>query len=107
MKVNIKTKNFELTEAIREYIETKMEHLNKLTSDWSIEGSAELDFEVAKETQHHNKGDVYYAEANLKVPGKLIRAEKNSDDLHAAIDSVKDILAEQIKEYKEKLSERE
>jgi putative sigma-54 modulation protein len=101
MKVNIKTKNFELTEAIREYVQIKMDYLDKFVSDWASEGGVEVEFEAAKETNHHNKGDIYYAEANLIVPGKTIRAERNADDLHVAIDAVKDILAEQVKEYKE------
>jgi putative sigma-54 modulation protein len=101
MKVNIKTKNFELTEAIREYIQTKMDYLDKFVSDWEKDGGVEVDFEAAKDTNHHNKGNIYYAEANLIVPGKTIRVEKNADDLHAAIDEVKEVLANEIKEYKE------
>lgn len=103
MKLNIKTKNFELTEAIREYVQIKMDYLDKFVSEWASEGGVEVEFEAAKETNHHNKGDIYYAEANLIVPGKTIRAERNADDLHAAIDAVKDILAEQVKEYKEQI----
>jgi ribosomal subunit interface protein len=102
MKTNITTKNFELTPSIKEYIEEKMDYLDKFTGDWASLGGVELDFEAGRTTNHHNKGDVYYAEANLKVPGKMIRAQKNGDDLHAAIDAVKEVLAEEIKEYKER-----
>jgi ribosomal subunit interface protein len=102
MKTNITTKNFELTPSIKEYIEEKMDYLDKFTGEWASAGGVELDFEAGRTTNHHNKGQVYYAEANLKVPGKMIRAQKNSDDLHAAIDAVKEVLAEEIKEYKEK-----
>jgi putative sigma-54 modulation protein len=102
MKINITTKNFELTPSIREYIEEKMDYLDKFVEGWSSTGGVELDFDAGRETNHHNKGQVYYAEANLKVPGKMIRAQKRAEDLHAAVDAVKEVLAEEIKEYKEK-----
>ncbi len=101
MNINIKAKGFDLTPAIREYTEEKMSHIERFVQKWDMEGGVELNFEVAKTTGHHNKGDVFYAEANLKVPGKLLRAEKEAEDLHAAIDAVKDMLAEEVKQYKE------
>ncbi|MDD5098745.1 MAG: ribosome-associated translation inhibitor RaiA [Candidatus Colwellbacteria bacterium] len=103
MKVNIKTKNFELTEALRDYIQEKMDYLDRLVSEWEKEGGVEMDFEAAKDTMHHNKGKVYYAEANLSVPGKVIRASKNGENLHSAIDEVKEVLAGEIKKYKERV----
>ncbi|MFA5053430.1 MAG: ribosome-associated translation inhibitor RaiA [Parcubacteria group bacterium] len=102
MKINIITKNFELTPAIREYIEGKMDYLDRFVEKWAMTGGVELDFDAGRTTNHHNKGQVYYAEANLKIPGKLIRVRKENEDLHAAIDAVKEILAQEIKEYKEK-----
>ena len=102
MKINITTKNFELTPAIREYIETKMDYLDRFVEGWATEGGVELDFDAGRDTNHHNKGQVYYAEANLKVPGTMLRVKKSAEDLHVAIDAVKDVLAEQIKEYKDK-----
>lgn len=103
MKINITAKGFELTPAIRDYIEEKMGYIEKFAENWSAEGSAELDFEAAKTTKHHNKGDVFYAEANLKIPGTLIRVQKTNKDLHAAIDEVKEVMAKKIKEYKERI----
>jgi putative sigma-54 modulation protein len=103
MKINITTKNFDLTPAIREYIQDKMDSLDKFVEEWTMTGSVEADFDAGRTTNHHNKGNIYYAEVNLKVPGKLLRAQKTEEDLHAAIDAVKEVLAEEIKEYKEKL----
>ncbi|MFA4999381.1 MAG: ribosome-associated translation inhibitor RaiA [Parcubacteria group bacterium] len=102
MKINITTKNFELTPAIKDYIDDKMDYLDKFVEEWAGTGGVELDFDAGRTTNHHNKGQVYYAEANLKVPGRMIRARKESEDLHAAIDAVKEILAQEIKEYKER-----
>lgn len=103
MKINITVKNFELTPSIKEYIEKKMSVLDKLITKWVETGSAEINFDAGRTTKHHHKGMIYYAEANLQVPGKMIRAKRTSDDLHAAIDATRDILAEELKEYKGKL----
>lgn len=101
MNLNIKTKNFELTPSIRTYIEEKVGSLDKLLESLNETGACEMDFEAGKENNHHNKGVVFYAEANLVVPGRLIRVRKDNEDLHAAIDAVKQVLLEQVKEYKE------
>ncbi len=79
-----------------------MNYLDKFVGEWASTGGVELDFDAGRDTNHHNKGPVYYAEANLKVPGKMIRVRKKEEDLHAAVDSVKEVMAEAIKEYKEK-----
>jgi len=103
MKINITVKNLELSPAIKERIEKKMGSLDKFMKKWEEEGSVELNFDAGRTTKHHHKGNVYYAEANLKIPGNMIRVRKTNEDLHAAIDEVKEVLAEEIKQYKEKI----
>lgn len=99
MKINLKTKNFSLTESIKNYLENKLNSLDKfLPSDESI--SADVD--LSKTTKHHQKGDVFRAEVNLKVPNHLIRASATEWDLMVAIDRVKDDLQKEIKTHKEK-----
>ena len=102
MKINITVKNLEISPSIKEYIENKMSSLDKFMKKWEAKGSVELNFDAGRTTKHHNKGNVYYAEANLKVPGNMIRVRKTNEDLHVAIDAVKEVLAEEIKKYKEK-----
>ncbi len=101
MKINIKAKNFDLTPSIKGYIEEKMNYIQKLLGDLDLDGAILLDFEVGKMNMHHSKGEVFYAEANLGVPKKVLRVEKTHEDLHAAIDEVKEVLARELKEYKE------
>ena len=60
------------------------------------------DVELAKTTRHHQKGDIFKAEINLTVSGKLIRAVAEEWDLRVAIDAVKDELQREIKGNKEK-----
>lgn len=107
MNINIKAKNLELTEPLRVFIEKKMGSLSKLLMKWEKEKAATLDFEVARTTRHHHKGDVYYAEANLKL-GRgetIIRAERDSDNVREAINMVKEVLKEEVKKYKKKKEE--
>ncbi len=93
MNINLKASGFKLTPAIRENVSTKLKSVEKLIS--------KLDFEVSKTTRHHQKGNVFRAEANLNLPKKLIRAEAVEEDLTAAIDKVKSILTLSVKKYKE------
>ncbi len=99
MKLNIKTSNLELTPAIKEYIETKMEAVTRFLGNLDI---INFDFEVELTTKHHNKGEIFRAEANLEVAKDLLRVEKTEADLYKAIDKVKDHLVELIKKHKEK-----
>lgn len=99
MKTNLKTTNFNLTPAIKTYLENKLVSLDKfLPPDESIFA----DVELAKTTKHHQKGDVFKTEINLNIPGKLIRAVAEEWDLTVAIDRAKDELQREIKVSKEK-----
>ena len=99
MEIKIKTTNFSLTPSIGNYLQEKLNTLDKfLPNDESIFA----DVELAKTTKHHQKGDIFKAEVNLKVSGRLIRAVAETWDLHAAIDIVKDDLQREITMNKEK-----
>ncbi len=99
MKIDLKTKNFDTTPSIKTYLQEKLDSLDKfLPKDESIFA----DVELAKTTKHHQKGDIFKAEVNLTMPGRLIRAVVEQWDLHAAIDIVKDELQREIISNKEK-----
>lgn len=105
MKIRIKATNLELTPAIEEYIETKIESLGRLMKRFKDRGVPKMEVEIARTTKHHKKGDVFYAEINLYLPGKDLRAEYSASDIQAAIDKVKDKLKIEIERYKEKKTE--
>ncbi len=104
MNASVKGTNLDLTPAIKDYIAKKMDMAVKFL------GGREVTFcevEVELTTNHHNKGQIFRAEANLQVGGDLLRAEKTGEDLYAAIDLMKDQLIDAIKKIKEKnLSKR-
>ena len=101
MQINIKTTNLDLTPALREYIEEKIGSVAKFLSRWDAEGLAEAWVEIGRTSAHHHKGDVFRAVADIRVPGKTIRAEDEDWDARVAIDRVKDKLKRETEKYKE------
>ncbi|PIR88870.1 MAG: ribosomal subunit interface protein [Candidatus Harrisonbacteria bacterium CG10_big_fil_rev_8_21_14_0_10_40_38] len=102
MNINIKATNIDLTPALREYVEEKIGSLKKFTSRWDLEGGVSTAVEVGRTTKHHNKGDVYRAEVNIKIPHGFLRAEHEGPDVRLAIDKVRDILQIEIEKQKGK-----
>jgi putative sigma-54 modulation protein len=103
MDIKIKATRLELTDAIREYCQTKMDMLEKYFGDIQI---LNCDVEVERILGSQHKGDIFRAEVNIEVPKEILRVEKSEKDLYKAIDKVKDHMAEAIKKYKEKLIEK-
>ncbi len=100
MKINIKATKLELSPAIRDYLQLKMNYLEKYLGDVPV---INCDVEVEKTLGARRKGEIFRAEVNLEVPRRLLRVEKTEKDLYKAIDKVKDHLELVIKKYKEKL----
>lgn len=102
MKILIKATKLELTPAIYEYIENKIGSLSRFIKRFETQGEIKTEIEIARATKHHRHGSVFYAEANIHLPGKILRAEHFDWDIRVAIDNVKDKLRQEIKKYKEK-----
>ena len=105
MRFQVKAKGFELTPSLQQFVEEKMMGLEKYVSRWDENNSVLLTVEVAKNTKHHNKGEVFYAEANLQIPKHLLRVEETAEDMHAAIDILKDRLKNELLKLKDKLAD--
>ncbi len=101
MNIILKATNFELTEALQDYATKKIEALTKYLARFDVD-AAQAHIELGKITQHHRKGDIFRAEVNLTVDGKLLRAEEADEDVYIAIDEVHDELKRQIISLKEK-----
>jgi len=101
MNVKIKATNLELTSAISEYVNTKMEDVDRFIKTKDPE-SVLAYVEVEKTTDHHQKGEIMRAEINLQIGGKKFRAESSQEDLYAAIDIAKDEMVRSVKENQDK-----
>ncbi|RJP45940.1 ribosome-associated translation inhibitor RaiA [Candidatus Parcubacteria bacterium] len=100
MKVNVKATGFDLTPSIGLYIDEKLASLGKFVKRLDAEGAAQMWIEVGKTTRHHHKGPVFRAEADLRLPKKILRAEQESYDLRTAIIAVRNKLLLEIEKYK-------
>ncbi len=103
MNIKIKSTRLELTPAIRDYFQTKMDMIEKYLGEIKV---LNCDVEIEKAIGGQNKGEIFRAEVNLEVPHKLLRVERTEEDLYKAIDKVKDHLELVIKKYKEKLMDK-
>ena len=73
MKLNIKATNLELTPKIKDYVQKKMDMLDKYFGKLKVISARA---EVKKTTNHHLKGEIYGAEVNLSFGSDLLRVEK-------------------------------
>lgn len=102
MKLTIRTKDVELTDDVRQYVDEKIGTLDKYYGR-IVDGFVELE----KSTNHHKSGPIFRAVADLRLPNKVLRADKNHVDLKAAIDGIKDELKVQLKHHKEIIETKE
>jgi ribosomal subunit interface protein len=113
MKIIIKTKNLELTDDFRNFIEKKIGSIKKyidiLKKDIPEKGKtlAEVFVEVEKETKHHKKGKIFLVKTQIVLPGKSLIAWSRADDLFEAVVGVKDELKIEIEKYKFKNIDRQ
>lgn len=95
MHVVITARGADLTEAIRVYVEEKIGGLEKF-----FDQIIRADVVLGMETHHHQKGNVFFAECKLEVPGKDIFAKECDDNVYKAIDKTREFLAAELKKFK-------
>ena len=96
MQILIHGKNLELTEALKNYTETKIIKATHHYKD--IVKEADIHLSIAK------KPRVAYqiAEVTIFASGIVIRAEEKSDNLYSSIDLVSNKLSRQLRKFKER-----
>jgi len=101
MKIIFKKKDFVITPSIESYVEKKIETLEKFFKSFGEEKRI-IEVELGKSVGRQKSGNIFRAEINLNLGGKMFRAESEKDDLFAAIDEMRDDLEQEIKKFKEK-----
>jgi putative sigma-54 modulation protein len=101
MNLTISGHHLELTPAIREYVQTKLERV-KRHFDHVIDVAVILAVEKLPEKEKRQK-----AEINLRLRGNVIHVESIAEDLYAAIDMLIDKLDRQVLKYKDKLHDHQ
>ena len=96
MKILIHGKNLELTGALKEYTEAKIEkaihHYKDIVKEADIHLSVEKNPRISFQT----------AEVTIFANGTIIRAEEKTDNLYSSIDLVSNKLCRKLRKYKER-----
>jgi putative sigma-54 modulation protein len=103
MNTNIKTTNITLTDAISDYVTKRLEKIERIIGD---DTSVQCDIELARTTTHHNKGDIFKAEAHIVGAGLNIYNSSEKEDLYAAIDEMRDSILRELKSHNKKHTSR-
>jgi putative sigma-54 modulation protein len=100
MRLQVKGKNVEVSEAIRSYAEEKLGKLEKKLAD-----PTRVELELAVE---HNPSIAanHVAEATIWTKGPTLRAREASSDMKASIDQLVDKLERQVIRYRDKRRRR-
>jgi len=92
MRTNIKATGITLTPSISDYIEKKINMLEKFFSGEEVL----VNVEVGRTTKHHKSGDIFRAEIHLTAGGEEYYSVAETEDLYAAIDEVKDEIVHKL-----------
>lgn len=98
-KITILCKDFDLTDAIKTYVEEKMDSLTKYLGH---NEEVSFNFRLGKVSNSHNNGKIFYAEVSIHTPEKNYGGQVEADDVYVAIDLLKDELAGNIKHHRDK-----
>ncbi len=96
MKYNIRGDKLEVTEAIGNYVETKLDRLNKYFKEDNILANVLLKV----------RGNSQIIEVTIPTDKFILRSEEADKDLYAAIDLVTDKLERQIRKNKTRLNKQ-
>ncbi len=100
MEVSVFARNMELTPHLREYVERKVEKLDRHLPVVE-EARVELKVENTRSADHRQ-----VAQLTVRVRGTILRAEERTNDMFASIDTVMDKMYRQIARYKGKRQDR-
>ena len=96
MNLQVKGRNVEVSDQIRQYAEDKLAKLDRLVKD-----PTRVELELAVE-KNPSISDNHVAEATVWTKGPVLRAREASGDMKASIDQLVDKLERQVKRYREK-----
>lgn len=98
IRKNIKTTNIKLTQEISNYLDKRLESVEKLIDPKDT--SAIFDIEIGKMSEHHQSGSIFRAEINLHIAGKQLRAVSEEETLFSAIDKVEKEIVKEVSRFK-------
>jgi len=97
VKIDIFTKNLELTDRLNDYVVKKVEKLEKFLDEVD---ECRVDLSHVKTARNAN--DRHVAQLTLRGKGFILRSEERSDSIFSAVDAALDKMRRQIRRYKGK-----
>ncbi len=97
IELTINSRNLQVTDKLRDYIESRAQKLDRYLPDLT---HAQVDLR-AQETMR-SAGDRQVAQITLPVKGSVLRAEERSGDIQSAFDKALDKIQRQIERFKGK-----
>lgn len=95
MRITITGRNIDLTDGIKEAVESKLSKLDKyFTPDTDVN----VTLSVEKERQK--------IEVTIPTKGHMIRSEQVSNDMYVSIDLVEEVIERQLKKYRTKIASK-
>ena len=94
MNINVKSRNCDVTPAIRQYLEKRLLKFEKLVDA----AEAQVTLTTIKETQK--------VEVTIPLNGMILRGEEENYDIYSAIDNVVEKLERQFRRYKTRLAKK-
>ena len=98
LKFNIRGENIEVTPAIRDYVESKIEKVERYFNE-GVNTNANVNLKVYNDRQTK-------VEVTIPMKNVTLRAEERHDDMYAAIDLIVDKLERQIRKHKTKVNRK-
>ena len=98
LNFNIRGENIEVTPAIREYVESKVEKVERYFTD-DINANANVNLKVYNDKQTK-------VEVTIPMKNLTLRAEERHNDMYAAVDLIVDKLERQIRKHKTKVNRK-
>jgi len=95
MKINVRGKQFKVTDALREYAEKRVGKLEKFSDDFD---DVQVTLSVEKERQR--------VEVTAPLNGFILRGEEETDDMYSSIDLVMDKLERQMEKYRKRIGKK-
>ena len=100
MKINITTNKLDLNDRLTEKINDKGDKILKYIT--SQNEDLILNVEIDKDSNHHKHGEIFSAEYNLLLEGKLIRTTSKKENLDSAIDDACEEMIKRLRRGKSK-----
>jgi len=100
MQIHLSPRHLRLTSAIHRHCAEKIEHLEDLAGEIHAAHIVLIHNEAAKPADRHT------VKVHIAVPGPDIFAEDSAEELYAALDTVIDKLARQLRKRKTRLTDK-